>query len=124
MHQSQARTGLPAHPPLSMPRWGDVAVDAEQVVGVVGGLHGLEALVVVAVRGGGPGAVILGQLEVDVVPAGREGLDPLPPIPGPGHMRIGGSAGWPGGGEPADVVGVAVADRPVVVLVVVERAGD
>ena len=29
-----------------------------------------------------------------------------PPIPGPGHMRIEGSAGWPGGVEPADVVGV------------------
>src|SRR5215211_7128096 len=41
--------------PLSIPRWEDVAVDAEQVVRVVGGLHGLQALEVVAVGGGGPG---------------------------------------------------------------------
>src|SRR5215217_3982392 len=97
-----------------MPRWGDVAVDAKQVVRVVGGLHGLQALVVLAVGGGSSGAVILGQLEVDVVAAGRERPGPLPPVPGPGHMRIGGGAGWPGGGKPADVAGVAVADRPVV----------
>src|SRR6266487_3969291 len=74
-------------------RRGDVAVDAEQVAGVVGGLDALEALVVGAVGGGGPGGVVLGQLEVDVVPPGREGPDPLPSVPGPGHMRIGGAPG-------------------------------
>src|SRR6266702_4598478 len=117
----QRREGLTG---LLSGRRGDVAVDAEQVAGGVGGLDALEALVVGAVGGGGPGGVVLGQLEVDVVPPGREGPDPLPSIPGPGHMRIGGGAGWPGGVEPADVVGVAVADRPVVVLVVVEGAGE
>src|SRR6266508_3224009 len=98
--------------PCSLGRWRDVAVDAKQVSRVISGLYALETPIVGPIGVCGPIVVVVGKLEVDVVPAGREGPDPLPPIPGPGHMRIGGSAGWPGGGEPADVVGVAVADRP------------
>jgi hypothetical protein len=102
----------------------DVAVHAEQVVGVVGGLGALKALVVVAVGGGGPSGVVLGELEVDVVPAGREGPDPLPRIPDPGHVRVGGGAGRPGTGEPTDIPGVAVANRPVVALTIIQRTGE
>jgi hypothetical protein len=39
-------------------------------------------------------------------------------------MRVGGRPWWPGIGEPSDVVGVAVADRSVVALVVVEGTGE
>ena len=42
---------------------GDVAVDTEQVVRVVVGLDLLEALVVAAVGGAGPGGVVVGELE-------------------------------------------------------------
>src|SRR5687767_754651 len=62
-------------------RWRNVAVHTEQVARVVFGLDASEAFVVLPVGAGGPSGVVLGQLEVDVVPAGREGPDSLPAVP-------------------------------------------
>ena len=70
---------------------GDVAVDSEYVVRVVGALGAAEAFEVTAVGVGGTGGVVLGQLEVDVVAAGGERANGLPRRPGP---RPRGCQGW------------------------------
>src|SRR6266496_5761543 len=102
----------------------DVAVYAEQVVRVVFGLDAPEPLEVASVRVRGSSVVVLRHLEVDVVPAGGEWPDSLPGLTHPRHVRIARSVWWPGSVESADESSIAVADRPVVFLVFVQRAGE
>jgi hypothetical protein len=56
----------------------DVAVHPEEVSGVILSLDALETPIVVPVGVGGPIVIVVGELEVDVVPSSGESSDALP----------------------------------------------
>src|ERR687892_1199688 len=103
----------------------NVAVHAEQVVRVVVGLDALQALVVLPIGFGGLSMALLGPLEVHVVPTGGVRADPGPRSADPLPERIGIElARLPGAVHAPDEVGVPVPDRPIVLVVLVERTTE
>src|SRR5581483_9813148 len=121
----QSRRSRPTPPDAGgSARRGDVAVDAEEIVRIERGCGGLEALVAPAVRGGGARGVVLGQLEVDVVAAGREPPDALPRRAHPGDGLVVRDARWPDAGEAADELRIAISNRAIVLVALVQRAAD
>jgi len=91
-----------------------VAIDPEQVVGVVFGFDVLEPLEVIPITGLQSILVVVGELEVHVVAAGRVAADTLPGIPDPFDMRFRRCVGRPRTREAANELGVSVVGGPVV----------
>src|SRR6266508_3557537 len=92
----------------------DVLVCPEQVVRIVLRLHMPKAVVVSAIRGTDPVRSLLFREEVHVDAAGGERLERLPAFSGPSDVRFRGTL-LPRRGRAADVAGISVADRAIVV---------